>query len=85
MVLSVPAPLTFGPWHGAAGKVPDPRESRQMRFSPAPRPLFLHADKISSFSSRRQKKEGKGKANTSAFVQGDKGRSLLRWNLFCAR
>lgn len=54
-------------------------------FSPALWPLFLHMDNISSFSSRRHKKKKKGKANTSAFVQGDKGCSPLRWNLFCAQ
>lgn len=61
MVCSAPALLAFSPWRGAAGKVADVRESRRTRFSPAPWPLFLHMDKISSFSSRRQKKKRQSK------------------------
>lgn len=56
--------------------------ARLTQLFPESQPLSLHVDKISSFSS---KKEKKCKANTSAFVQGDKGCSPLRWNLFCAQ
>lgn len=39
--------------------------------------------KLAHFLPEDKKK--KGKANTLAFVWGDKGCSPLRWNLFCAQ
>lgn len=70
-----------------------PKVMQLVRPCPEPRPLLLPSGKIrEKFSSsrreknkRQKKKKKKGKANTSAFVWGDNGRSPLRWNLFCAR